>query len=352
MIFGFLNTQIVRAKRCFGYVFPVAAVLLVSSCSDYPDGLETVADYKQRLTYAQNLPPLEVEVGYPKRMPVARALDSDIERLSLSLIDAWRLDECPAGALIAQRNSALGRLTDGVLRYYNDLKMLEALRLCAAEVTQNSTWQVRLTEAINAKHAQLPLLRQQAIATDDALRHSLSPAPTPLSSANDARLAPTLAAFEVILTVLEYRETGDQLPSFQQLESALENLQNSSYLPGYWRSLHDKQQYLAALAPLLTGISERAGCLSKGTPERAEILRNIFTKFFASELQPQLAGFVSQGYELTPVLERLLEQNTHPELTRYLKYLAELPRQLTSTTRAHAEQWQEFFRDCEFVPGV
>ncbi|RUO65400.1 Protein of unknown function [Pseudidiomarina planktonica] len=352
MIFGFLNTQIVRAKRCFGYVFPVAAVLLVSSCSDYPDGLETVAEYQQRLTYAQDLPPLEVELAYPKRMPVARELNSDIERLSLSLIDAWRLDECPAGALIAERNSALGRLTDGVLRYYNDLKMLEALRLCAADVTENSTWQVRLTAAINAKQEQLPQLRQQAIATDDALRHSLSPAATPLASADDARLAPTLAAFEVVLTVFEYRKTGDQLPSFEQLESALENLQNSSYLPGYWRSLHDKQHYLAALAPLLTGVSERAGCLSKGTPERAKILRNIFTKFFASELQPQLAGFVSQGYQLTPLLERLQAQSTHPEVTQYLNYLAELPMQLTTTTRAHAQQWQEFFRDCDFVPGA
>lgn len=351
-MFGFCKAQIVRAKRCFGYVFPVAAVLLLGACSDSPDGLETLAEYKQRLTYTQELPALVVDLPYPPRMPVARALDTNVERLSLSLIDAWRLDDCPAGALIAERNSALGRLTDGVLRYYNDLKMLEALRLCAADLTKNTSLQVRLTAAINAKQEQLPQLRQQAIATDDALRHSLSPAATPLASADDARLAPTIAAFEVVLAVFEYGQTGDQLPSFEQLESALENLQNSSYLPGYWRSLHDKQHYLAALAPLLVKVSERAGCLSKGTPERAEILRNIFTKFFASELQPQLAGFVSQGYQLTPILERLQAQNTNTQVADYLNHLASLPMQLTTTTRAHAEQWQQFFRDCDFTPGA
>lgn len=352
MIFGFLNTQIVRAKRCFGYVFPVATVLLLGACSDAPEGLETLAQYQQRLSNTQDLPPLEVELAYPQRMPVARELRHEVERLSMSLLDAWRLDECPAGALIAERNSALGRLTDGVLRYYNDLKLLEALRLCVVETTENTAWQLRLNEAINAKQEQLPLLRQQAIATDDALRHSLSPAATPLASADDARLAPTIAAFDVVLTVFEYRQVGDPLPDINQLEDALENLQNSSYLPAYWRALHDKQEYLAALAPLLDGVSQRAGCLSKGTPQRAEILRNIFTKFFAGELQPQLAGFVSQGYQVTPVLERLLAQNTHPQLTEYLNHLASLPMQLTTTTRSHAEQWQAFFRDCEFTPGA
>ncbi|MDX1706852.1 DUF3080 family protein [Pseudidiomarina sp.] len=347
-----ITISIVLFLRRLGYGGLV--LLTLSACSGQPELLRQWDDYQQRLANTQNIDTIEVSLPAPKRPPAVRDLRLDIPRVSLSLLDSMRLDACPAGALIAERNSALGRLTDGVSRYYGDIRLIAAMKQCIdqLEAGGRSDLQARLEEAVREKSATMNDARQQAIATDDALRHALTPAATPLPDTSVESFAPALAALEIVVQVLEYRDAGDPLPNEEQLESALQTLAQSTYLPGFWRALHDQQAYIEQLTPLVNELSQRAGCLSAGTPRRAEILKTIFMSFFAGELQPLLAGFTTQAYQLAPVLQRLRDQSELAPMNTYLDHLQQLPVGLTLVTRTHAQHWQDFFQACDFTPGA
>ncbi|KFZ31997.1 hypothetical protein IDSA_04785 [Pseudidiomarina salinarum] len=347
-----ITISIVLFLRRLGYG-GLVLLLTLSACSERPKLLRQWDDYQQRLANTQNVDTPDISLPAPERPPAVRDLRLDIPRVSLSLLDSMRLDACPAGALIAERNSALGRLTEGLSRYYGDIRLVEAMKQCIRQLEDAgaSDLQNRLQQAVRDKSATMSDARQQAIATDDALRHALTPAGTPLASAAVESFAPALAALEIVVQVLEYRDQEDPLPNEEQLETALRTVAQSTYLPGFWRALHDQQAYLEQLTPLVDNLSQRAGCLSAGTPRRAEILKTIFMSFFADELQPLLAGFTTQAYQLAPVLQRLRDQSELAPMNVYLDQLQQLPTRLNRATRAHAQHWQTFFHDCDFTPG-
>lgn len=348
-----ITTAIVLFLRPLGYG-GLVLLLTLGACSDQPELLQQWEDYQHRVANAQNTDPVQVSLPRPQRPPAVRELRLDLPRVSLSLLDSMRLDACPAGPLIAERNSALGRLTDGISRYYGDIQLLAAIEQCITQLQHSGATDLlqRLQEAAIAKADNMSAARQQAIATDDALRHALTPAPSPLAATAAESFAPALAALEVVVQVLEYRTSRDPLPNEEQLEDALQTLAQNTYLPGFWRALHDQHAYISQLTPLVDSLSQRAGCLSAGTPQRAEVLKNIFMSFYAGKLQPLLAGFTTQSYQLAPVLQRLRQESELTPMTIYLEHLHQLPDALTQTTRAHAGHWQQFFADCDFTPGA
>lgn len=353
--------QIVTLKQLIGYAIAMAIAIVVTfalpACSPAPTGLTQLHDYQQRIANTLSREPIAYTPKFPPQIPASRDLRLSIPRLQISLLDSIRLDACPAGALIAERNSALGRLREGVLRYYHDRQLLMALKDCASQLEHiEPELSERVREQANAKQAVMPLLRMQAIIADDSIRASLRPADRALPVVDGAQLAPVLQAFNVVLTAIN---NNAELPSQKQLEQALEIVDKSPYIGQLWRSLNDHRFYLLQLQPLVSTLSADAGCLSKGVPERARILRQIFIARFSGPVQQHISGLTRQAQQIeaffpslraTP--ELIVEQPNLKAWNDYLRHIAALDDQLIAETRNHVEYWQQFFADCEFSPGA
>lgn len=343
-------SAIVRSLRALGYA---CVALFLSACSETPKVLKPLSDYQTRVASTLDREPIAYStVPYP-RLPDVRALRVEVPRVSVSLLDSWRLDQCAAGQLIAQRNSALGKLEEGISRYFSDRQLTQALRTCIVELERANEPQLaqRLQQAYSEKNATLANSRQLAIATDDALRHTLRIGAETHRRADDAALATVLAAFDRVLSVLTEQPNATSQVTRSELERALEQLHQSDYLPRLWRSMHMLTAYLQQLTPLITELARDAGCYSAGRPARAEVLHTVFLKFFIQEVQSQLAGFTRQGYLVNERLERLLSLAEQPALRTYVAQLIALTEGLNQQSKLHVQPWQTFFEACAFTPG-
>ncbi|CUA82504.1 Protein of unknown function (DUF3080) [Pseudidiomarina woesei] len=321
---------------------------MLSACSPAPEGLSHLHDYQQRVANTLNQPAVNYQPVPRIQPPSARDLRLLIERIEISLLDAMRLDACAAGPLIAERNSSLGRLQQGVLRYFYDRQLTEALQLCAKQLhNENPELAKRVQQQAEAKRKLMPQLRTQAITQDYAIRNIISMADRPLAKPDSSTLAPLFSAMNTLLQVLDDQAP---LPTEPELIAALERLDKDAYIAQLWRALHDNHAYIQQLEPLVSNLSHNAGCLSAGVPKRAQVLRQVFIARFSGPVQRHLNALTHQAAQLEPYIQAL--DTPLPAWQTHLRHIVALDDQVKAITRNHVQYWQQFFRDCEFTPGA
>ncbi|MFC0444989.1 DUF3080 family protein [Pseudidiomarina halophila] len=354
----FVNEIIVRfyQRVCYA-ICGLAAIALLSACSPWPAALDPLVDYQQRIAKTLEQEPVAYQSVEVPRIPEVRQLTVAIPRVSISLTDSWRIDQCAAGNLIARRNSALGKLEEGLSRLHTDVLLVEAMQDCVNELrSKDSSLADRMAEALAKKKANLAAEQAHALATDEALRHALRVGADTLAEADPDRFANALSALGTVLQllksdVLNGKTDAPAVPSRDQIDEAMEILYQSNYLPYLWRTLFEQEAYLRRLQPMLDNLVEASGCSSDSTPERAHVLHDVFNTVFIEQVQPQLASFTEQGYVANESLSELNAEINSPKLTAYLKELTEISEQLNQATKAHVQSWQDFFAACNFAVG-
>ena len=339
-------------KRCqplryTGWVWALVCVsVMLHGCSQPDNVVSAVHTLNQRIASTLNTPPAALDyTPRPAPMPTVRELKPAGEPAGMSFLTSLRLGHCKAGQLIAERNSSLGRLEDGLMRYQDDLALVHALKSCAQH-PDSAPIKAELQRAIADKQQQLDYDKAQSFATDKALRHALTVSNTPLSVISDSRFEPPLNALKQLTEWLQQPTADAQLANWRQ------QLAQSDYLPRLMRSTIEMRLKLQQLQQQLPSLTQAAGCNAKGVPERASILQNVFMQFFISDVQVTLAALTTQYQQLKPVLETLADQTPQTALKQYLTELSVQGEQLTETSKAFVRPWQQLFADCGFTPGA
>lgn len=334
-----------------GALVAVIAAVLLSACSQPSDVIENLNRFNQRVANTLNTEPADLSYSpRPSPMPSVRELKPTAERAGMSFLTSLRLSHCRAGHLIAQRNSSLGRLEDGLMRYQDDIAILVALKQCVDQ-PQSALIRHELIQAIADKSQQLDVNKAHAVATDKALRHALTIGNQPLTSIDQSAFISALTALTQITHWLERQDTQHRATD-SELSVWREHLAQSAYLPRLMRTTVEMYLKLQQLQQQLPPLSKAAGCNSKGVPERAHILRNVFIKFFIAAVQTDLAQLTTQYRQLSPVLLRLARQVPQPALKRYLIELSTYGQRLSHSSKRFVQPWQHVFTDCNFTPGV
>lgn len=339
-------------KRCqpLRYAVWVWALVCVSvmlhGCSQPDNVVSAVHTLNQRIASTLDTPPATLEYApRPAPMPTVRELKPAGEPAGMSFLTSLRLGHCKAGQLIAERNSSLGRLEDGLMRYQDDLALVKALKSCAQH-PDSAPIKTELQRAIADKQQQLDYDKAQSFATDKALRHTLTVSNSPLSVISESRFEPALDALKQLTEWIKQPSADAQLAHWRQ------QLAQSDYLPRLMRSTIEMRIKLQQLQQQLPALSDAAGCNGKGVPERATILHNVFVQFFISDAQVTLAALTTQYQQLKPVLQALAREAPQTALKRYLDDLSRHGEQLTETSKAFVQPWQQLFKDCGFTPGA
>ncbi|MDN7124179.1 DUF3080 family protein [Pseudidiomarina sp. 1APP75-32.1] len=355
----FVNDFIVRFyPRLCHAICGLAALTLLSACSPSPATLAPLVDYQDRVANTLEREPVPYQSIEVPRIPPVRQLTVAIPRVSISLLDSWRIDKCAAGNLIARRNSALGKLEKGLSRLHTDVLLVKAMEDCVDELRNNGeSLADRLAEALEKKKDNLAAEQEHALATDEALRHALRVGANTHAEADQDYFASSMSALSTVLQLLQSdvlkvnTSTEQAVPTRDQIDEAMETLYQSDYLPYLWRSLFELNAYLRRLQPMLDNLVAASGCRPDVTPQRAEVLHTVFTKYFIGEVQPQVASFTEQGYAVNKVLRELNAEINSPALSDYINELIAVSEDLNEATKAHVKPWQDFFAACNFTPG-
>lgn len=333
----------------FGYAL---AALSLFACTDTPGLTEHADTFHQRLTELLHLPEKNIESPTPKlQYPRQRALAVPVERTRLDLLDGLSLSHCELGQLIAENNSALGRLKEGFSKYHTDLKIVSALKVCI-EHSESASLKNELQTALTKKESQLEASLANAFAYDEAFRKALSVGNSPLPMIHVTEYNYAVNALERFTRILErwnYTKKPDDLDEMMKM---LGRLARSSYLPSLFRTMLDYSYKLEQITAQLPELSQAGGCLTKPRPERAVEMRNLFNEVYIKVMQKDLAELIEQHQRLLTTLDTLQSIAPQPSLKKYISELTSLSKKLTESSVEFVRPWQKFFNECQFTPGV
>ncbi|OFI36398.1 hypothetical protein BFC17_00515 [Alteromonas lipolytica] len=268
----------------------------------------------------------------------------------MNLTRFYQLQQCELGNVVAQRNTALGKVQHLSQRLIYEQHLLAAL-----------------TDCMNFVRSKKDEDHQELLATLNAW-HSLKQQAYPLHWANMLLLSDeTRAAFNRPRADLLYGEQIDiagQLALFKQLSDAatpsarIENLEVTLQAIGVTRlpaSVWQAQQYLATVLPDLTQQLDPAlaavACPDGSASEQANILRNVFYLFFIERIQPVGGRINDFNYQFEALLSSWQNAASLPQPFR--KFMQQQQAYFVSyqqAVQAHVKLWQRFLSRCHLSP--
>lgn len=252
---------------------------------------------------------------------------------------------CGLGAVVGQRNNALGRVMTHSQRALYTLRFMAVAEGClpAVEPPLRDT----LEAALAHKRRYLPADVFNAVWAGREMAILFSVADGPFDAGAADRAARSVSALSDVAVALRAREAAD-------LEGALGPLHHLRVAGAALRRLEHARYTLASVTARLDGLPASA-CPAHGAP-----LRAVFDRHYVARVQPLLAENDRGIRPLLTGLERLYRHTTAgldppPALVdfhrRYLLEDGGLRSGYRAALRAHAAAWRRLFARCG-LPGV
>ena len=320
--------------------------LFIIGCTGKSDLESATEKYAERLARVLKTDISLTQPSLILNYPNASERALTIPEKTLKLSEFYAINNCPLAPLIAQRNTALGKVESPSRRYIYELKLLDALAICSQQVTpDNHLIGKKLNDLIAYKKQILPMVRARLLQDSEAVRLGTGFTREFLSVEDKTKshgFTETLYA----LQFLSQLETFKNL-SNKDLEIHLEALEKYRLPAKMWRT----QKYIINTLPQITQSLQRYSktmSCSNDTEQQLQILRNILNLFFVDKIQAIGGRLNSYHYQFTPLLDQVRDstyiaesvkaywyKQTHTEFSQYQEVIKE-----------HVSAWQILFKQC------
>lgn len=309
--------------------------------------------------------PLDVAAQIPL-FPRKRERWREIPPLTQGLIEVLDLDYCDGLLpLIAERNSNLGRVMQPSQQMVYEIRFHAAIKQCAAKIEADPVADSELKQRINTilRHKQQYLkdrIWNGTIASDEfAANFSRSEPPLPVDEPLD--FSTTLTAIERFIELAQLTDETKPSPPPAYLATIEESYQALQLQRYGARLLHSLSLVTVTLEQTAAGINQRLDqrpfCLPGHHTPKRDILRNVFSRYYAAELQPYLALVQRDAMQWFSLQQMLFAQfKLNPEMQRYYdSVLSEeasgsLWRRYRAALEQHTKAWQRLLTQCELMP--
>ena len=317
--------------------------LLALGCSDKPSELNQ--EYQQRLL---NTLELEHQPSANLSNPTLEKVPLPESDITISVLDIASLGHCKVTNLIAQHNNQLGKVSYPSERLKYHIRFIQLAPACADHPKTSEKVAAALTTAVTEKTAQLPhyFMHMMSFERELQVLGVLTRDEVPID--NVSLHGKTLEAIEQLAEMASHLEEPQKLDP-EALTPALEVL-SQRYIPSLLSSVRKQSQYNRTTTTMLEQVAlEQTLCQPQGNRERAEILNNVFSKFYLKQLQPYQASLTNLLAEVEmawlPIAQLYHEQGVTPPIAP-TKHLNELKQ----SAKAHVTWWQKFYKLCEITP--
>ncbi len=290
--------------------------------------------------------------------------------LRQGLIEVLALRHCDLLGLIAQRNSALGKVMPASKQLVYEIRLLHQVRKCRTRLVHSpdADPQLRqqLEEIYTLKARELPAVLWNALyaSSEMEVNFSRGDPPLPLQGSDDnsedgseaaLRSLQALASLQILISTPDWT-LPPQLDDLEQHYQAL----NANRFGSQWlTSLRLLTRSLEQTALALERREQRASiCPQQRPTPKARILLNVFRLYYAGEVQPYLSRVDRSGQRWIALHEQLL--SSLPATAQMLEYHWQVfaqanPDSLWQRYRRardhHTQSWQATLRNCNLMPG-
>ncbi|CAM3704904.1 MULTISPECIES: DUF3080 family protein [Pseudoalteromonas] len=344
------NWQDNQVKR-FGYLGTLFACLLISACSDKPTDINE--QYQQRLATALDKPlPVTPPLNNLKLTPVHNN-DNPATAQQLSIVQLAQLSHCKLNTLIAEHNSQLGKVASSAGQLTYQIQFIQLAPSCLEKLNSESKSYQAIKHELANKKQQLLKQFNHLLYNDPELKRTWQLTSYALDN-NLAGLVETELALQNLLTLKQQiiQQQYTQIDS-QALYPQLSQLRQFNFNQALVSAVRQQTYFNHSTSRYLTSIDLSALCNPLKNKRQAQIVSNVFKKYYLSQLQPYQAQLSGALERLMPLYQALwLDSTTNqPELRALLQQQpSNLLTAFKESAKTHVTWWQKFYKKCEISP--
>jgi hypothetical protein len=327
-------------------IFAASLLLLIQSCQRHqalPNALENYSDriYKVLDLEQKNIPTTATLAFQDKS-----AFAIDVPELNIKMREFYSIEGCAMKQLIAERNTALGKVQLPSVRLGYEWTFIERLKKCIENNAnaENKALVIKMRDWLSQKQAIFPLIWSNMLTQSDEFYLGISSSAGFIDGNEKDNFTEGLFDLKNLIGIKD-----DPVSNITSMEASLKSIQQHRIYARLWRSQLLLRGYLQQMTIDISAWASTFTCETRKDKEKLAIIRNVFTLFFINEVQGIGAQINQYHYALKPEFLKLIGDNN-------------LPRHFTSTIEqynqlgfdeyqramlAHIEMWQGIFKKCD-----
>jgi len=311
-------------------------------------------DYTDRVAHVleQELPDIPT-IELPYQSARQNQLPVDVE--SINLLEFLKLNRCQLGRVVAQQNSALGKVAppSQVMHFYRDFLIygppcIETLK------TEDLKLADVIDRAVTQKQFQRMNVWWNAWTGYEEWQALTSIAATPINyKDNTPYLSVSLQVLDFAIQQGRGWRDGQYEYDDKSMEEQLKQLRFSESIGRWLRSAMLLIQALEKTAHVLDQrLKQQPLCVSRNDKSKSDILFNVFRKYYVGEVQPYLSKVHVYGGQISDRLDRLTQMVEPPRsFVSWRKQIDAINHLLQDTSRRHVRLWQVTLSNCDLMPN-
>lgn len=349
------ESSFVRSGCRLFLLWVMVAGLVACSPADPANAL--LQDYVERVARVVEADRRELSVAGLEGWPRRRDRLLDIPRQRTGLGQFLSLHRCDLGTLIGERSSQLGRVMTASQQLHYEHRFLLVAQQCLDRLAGDegrAELRAALAGVVAEKRDNVPRLAWNATLAHDALAgaHALQVAALDPEAAALAGAAAT-GALQLLAERLPLIGTPALIT--HEWDAPWETLGRSEHGGAGRRALVLLTATMTAVADMLEQRQVERPLCPQGRPTpRAETLNNVFTRYYAAQVQPYLAGVHRVYGGWLKALQELHEAQLvepPPAMKRYHAEVLQAEwRTYVAARDRHTQVWQEVLQHCNLAP--
>ena len=350
--------------RIFKISIYVSLLLSLLGCSQETEEQTLMRTYFSRLANVLNEDSQWKQPSSLPALPPQRLRLQIMSNLNEGLLDVLDLSKCDLLSLIASRNSSLGKLARPSQRLTYEIQFYTKVRNCLPVIENDPTIESELKERINniyaIKKKNLPFIFWNALYTGQEIEASLAINQPPLSllQVDYNRVLKALDALSIITTMSLLSDGAPSPSQLSNIEQQYEIVYHKPLGTPLLKSLLLLEAVLNNTADLInTRLARRPMCFANMQNPQANILKNVFTGYYAGQIQPYMAYVNRIGEQWFNIHTKTLAVLPIPaELENYAEQVFMKNTNMSIWNRyinardKHTKAWQRILQQCNLMP--
>ncbi len=320
-------------------------VLLTSACSDHKQIESDLQNYRERLQSYTGLKAQNIQVATQLDAPSKTSLKVDVEQIFINLREFYAFDDCFLKQMIAERNTALGKMQLPSSRFIYERELLSEMKSCLGILKQTEQYELaeKLQTWMQQKYSQMPDVYSNFVTQSDEIYLHLSASKDFIAGQSSDGFVVSKQAWQAVVRAGREAKTQQQ-----SIEQQLQELESTRLLARMWKTQRLINQHLSALSPLLSEYIVKTDCKTQQMEEKNKIMQNIFRMFFADKIQPLASELNRYHYQLSPILKQLISQHELPNAFEHYidANITQSFEDYQSSMKTHIGLWQDVFAQC------
>jgi len=321
-------------------------MLILQSCQRYQALPNALEKYSNRMYKVLDLEQKDIPTFSTLAFEDKSAFAIDLPELNIKMREFYAIDSCAIKQLIAERNTALGKIQLPSVRLSYEWKLIELLRECIkSDVNaENEVLTAKMQDWLSQKQTIFPLIWANMLTQSDEFYLGISSSGGFIDGNEKDNFTEGLFDLKNVIAI-----KNDQASNIVEMEASLKSIQQHRIYARLWRSQILLRDYLQKMTVDISAWASTFTCHTRKDKEKLAIIRQVFTLFFINEVQSIAAQINKYHYAFKPEFLKIsgdenLPRNFTSTIERYNQSAFD---EYQHAMLAHINMWQRIFKKCD-----